>query len=133
MSFMYVIYDWANHVMQTEKRTLHVVSIGDSPHEREALFKVYEQLPIRFVPKSVKMMERPSISDLIAQHDLIQSDLGKYMSCQVGCDLTVRGNQLHPTKLNYAESDKNIDICLREPSSTRSRSVRAPPCKAPRL
>lgn len=126
MSFMYVISEWAKFVSKTSKKGLRVVSIGDSLHEREALYKVHEQHSVRFIPKCVKMADRPSIEDLVQQHEILQRDLGRYMESHLGCDLVMRGNQLLPSKTNYAESNKRIAINIRSPISSRSHSMAHP-------
>ncbi len=126
MSFMYIISEWAKFVSRVDKRGLRVVSIGDSLHEREALYKVHEQHSVRFIPKSIKMFDRPSIQDLMQQHEVLQRDLGQYMESHLGCDLVVRGNHLLPSKVNYAESNKRIAINIKSPISSRSHSMALP-------
>jgi hypothetical protein len=47
----------------------NLVSIGDSPHERDALVSVAEQLDC--CAKAVKLADRPSLEALVAQHEVI--------------------------------------------------------------
>jgi hypothetical protein len=47
-----------------------VISVGDSLHEQKALFHAAKASPL-FRPKSVKLMERPTVEQLQEQHQLL--------------------------------------------------------------
>lgn len=74
---------------------LQVVSIGDSLHEREALFKTsIEQT--RVVPKSIKFREQPNLTDLIAQHKVLHSKLHSVFIKTDAVDVCVVNGTLVP-------------------------------------
>jgi len=50
----------------------NVLSLGDSVHEREALLRAASALP-NCHPKSLKFVERPDLSQICKQHELINS------------------------------------------------------------
>lgn len=53
---------------------LQVFSIGDSLYEQKALFTVARAMPA-FTPKSVKLMENPTVPQLVEEHELLASSL----------------------------------------------------------
>lgn len=69
MTFARAISEWADCNTDTSSDSFHVISIGDSSHEREAVFRVQKHHRIKFIPKSVKFPERLSIDELVSQHD----------------------------------------------------------------
>ena len=72
--------------METIPGDLEVISVGDSQHEREALFRVSGQHRVKFVAKSFKLLERPTIDDLKKQHDCIQSSLDEILAGDLQTD-----------------------------------------------
>jgi hypothetical protein len=53
----------------TTRRT-NIISIGDSPHEREALIRVTEDMQASCI-KAVKLMQKPDVAQLRQQHELM--------------------------------------------------------------
>jgi hypothetical protein len=53
---------------------VQVISIGDSLYEQQALFTVARAMPA-FTPKSVKLMEHPTVAQLVEEHELLASSL----------------------------------------------------------
>jgi len=53
-----------------QHRRKNILSIGDSPHEREALIRVTERIPNSCV-KAMKLIMRPRLEQLRQQHELI--------------------------------------------------------------
>jgi hypothetical protein len=51
-------------------RRMNIISIGDSPHEREALIRVTEDMQDSCV-KAVKLMQKPEVQQLRQEHELI--------------------------------------------------------------
>jgi hypothetical protein len=68
MTFARIITEWAEATAPGRLGVFDVISIGDSFHEREALFRVHKQHRIKFTPKSIKFCDRPSVDDLVRQH-----------------------------------------------------------------
>ena len=92
LAFSQVIAEWVEKIenrMDTHSFSVpfQVVSIGDSSHERKALFRVHSQHRVKFSPKSVKLIERPTISDLERQHEAIHMHLGSLLRENSGRDL----------------------------------------------
>jgi hypothetical protein len=56
--------------LEATARRRNVISIGDSPHEREALIRVTAHMPDSCV-KAVKLMARPEVQQLCQEHQLI--------------------------------------------------------------
>jgi len=56
--------------MAASVRCRNVISIGDSPFEREALIRVTAHMPNSFV-KAIKFMARPEVHQLCQEHKLI--------------------------------------------------------------
>ena len=69
MTFARAISEWADCNTVDSPEPFHVISIGDSLQERDAVFRVQKHHRIKFVPKSVKFPERLSLDQLILQHD----------------------------------------------------------------
>lgn len=64
----------------------HVISIGDSMYEHAALTAMQEQSS-RHYAKSLKLMERPSIEDLIEQYCTMSENLDFFVSYEGHLDL----------------------------------------------
>ena len=96
MAFSRVISEWADR-SRTESEGFsvptQVVSIGDSSHEREALFRVHSQHLVKFSAKSVKLIERPTISDLERQHEALHSNLSSILKEESNRDLRYQHGQ----------------------------------------
>jgi len=67
----------------------NVLSCGDGIHEREALLASTMTLPSCF-PKSLKFVERPDISQIIKQHELISSAFDNIVHHAGNLDLRIR-------------------------------------------
>lgn len=52
------------------RRRRNVISVGDSPHEREALIRVTAHMPDSRV-KAIKLMARPEVQQLRQEHEII--------------------------------------------------------------
>lgn len=90
MAFARIIAEWA----EDESKLGHsfsipgqVVSIGDSAHEREALFRVHADHSVKFSPKSLKFMDSPTITDLERQHEVLHSNFTSILNDKAGGDL----------------------------------------------
>jgi hypothetical protein len=70
-------------------RQKNVISFGDSPQEREALIRVTEQLATCNT-KSVKLLERPDIDQLLKQHELINGCFKQIVTTECSFDLCIR-------------------------------------------
>lgn len=67
----------------------HVISFGDSIHERDAAHQVCSKLPVTMC-KSIKFMERPDISQLTKQHSLIVDCFEQIIAHQGTLDLCIQ-------------------------------------------
>jgi hypothetical protein len=67
-------------------RRKNVISIGDSPHERQALIRVMEHIPNSCV-KAMKFTERPNIEQLLDEHKLLNECLGDIVHHKGSLDL----------------------------------------------
>merc|ERR1719277_2397878 len=63
----------ADAICDASKRK-NVFSLGDSVHEREALLRATSSLP-NCHAKSLKFVERPDISQICKQHELVTPEL----------------------------------------------------------
>ncbi len=68
MTFARVISEWAGCGDANSTDPIHVISIGDSSQEREAIFRVHKHHRVRYIPKSIKFPEHLTIEELISQH-----------------------------------------------------------------
>lgn len=89
---------------------LRVVSIGDSNHEREALFEVSRERIPRIVPVSVKLMNMPNIHDLSTQHDHLHQQLDNILSGSTPRDI-------------YYKDGSFVDFPARSPAEIRPPSI----------
>ena len=64
------------------------MSIGDSIYERKALFKVTHNYK-SVVPKSIKLIEEPSLSQLERQHKLITDNFTEVTGMSDSLDLMI--------------------------------------------
>jgi len=67
----------------------NVFSIGDSVHEREALLKATASVP-NCLPKSLKFVDRPDISQICKQHELIFVCFGQLVQHGGNLDMCIR-------------------------------------------
>ena len=78
MAFSCLVSEWAEALkpsLRDRELEIEVVSIGDAQHERQALLHVNEEHEVKFVPKSIKLLERPTVEELKEQHDVMLSTL----------------------------------------------------------
>ena len=101
---------------------LEVVSIGDSEHEREALHHVSFHHEVKFVSKSIKLLERPTIEEMKKQHDALVDKLDTLLSSAVPVDVCYYCGELsdHPTS-------RSLAIPIRRPKLIRGVRFRSPP------
>jgi len=69
-------------------RRRNVISIGDSPHEREALIRVTDQMPDARV-KAVKLMARPEVQQLLQEHEIISDCFRDLVNFDGNMDLAI--------------------------------------------
>jgi len=69
-------------------RRRNVISIGDSPHEREALIRVTAHMPDSRV-KAVKLMARPDVHQLRQEHEIISDCFGDLVNLDGNLDLAI--------------------------------------------
>jgi hypothetical protein len=94
--------DWKYYAFQSElmrkfgeealhdsERRKNVLSLGDSHHEREALFRVAASLP-NCRSKSMKFVERPDISQICKQHLLVTAQFERIVQHDENLDLCIR-------------------------------------------
>lgn len=94
--------DWKLHAFEAEinryftpevfndaSRRKNVLSLGDSAHEREALMRATSTAPNCF-SKSLKFVERPDISQICKQHELITNNIEQIVHHEGNLDLCVR-------------------------------------------
>jgi len=67
----------------------NVLSLGDSVHEREALLRAAASLP-NCHPKTLKFVERPDLSEICKQHELINSCFEQVVHHNGQLDLCIR-------------------------------------------
>jgi hypothetical protein len=81
-------------------RALHVISIGDSIHERMAVKRVCAGLRVKGGPvvycKSVKMLDKPSLDQLVREHDLLHCNIADVIRRAQDLDLFVKVDDPHP-------------------------------------
>jgi len=70
-------------------RRKNVISIGDSAHEREALFRATE-LMTACCTKSFKFAERPEVEQLVKEHELISGCLKHIVNHDGNLDLSIK-------------------------------------------
>jgi hypothetical protein len=94
--------DWKYHAFRSElmkkfgeealhdsERRKNVLSLGDSHHEREALFRAAASLP-NCRSKSMKFVERPDISQICKQHLLVSAQFERIVQHDENLDLCIR-------------------------------------------
>lgn len=68
-----------------------IISFGDSNHEREALAITTKDMKTDLVhAKSVKFLVKPTIDQLVREHELIRQSLKQLLSHETSLDLVVR-------------------------------------------
>jgi len=80
---------FSNNGMTDKYRRKNVFSLGDSIHEREALLRATASSP-NCRSKSLKFVERPDISQLLKQHELIVSSFEQMIHYDGTLDLCLR-------------------------------------------
>jgi len=70
-----------------------IMSIGDSIYERKALFMVTHNYK-SVIPKSIKLVEEPSVSQLERQHKLITDNFAEVTGKSESLDLMITINEL---------------------------------------
>jgi hypothetical protein len=73
--------------------SMQVFSLGDSLYEQTALFRVAKAMPAVFRPKSVKLMEQPSVAQLAEQHELLALNLEDLFEQEGEFDIEVGSDQ----------------------------------------
>ena len=81
--------EWKRLAFQRLISDTHVVSFGDSCHERDALLLTAKQLQLPLM-KSVKLIERPDLGALLKQHHLVQKCLIQIITHPVSLDLCIQ-------------------------------------------
>jgi len=83
----------AANKIDTQSLKRHVVSFGDSHHEREALLFIKKQMTeagcSKSLTKSLKFVERPDIDHLLKEHELIFNCFQQVMSHPLHLDLCI--------------------------------------------
>jgi len=72
----------------TKSRRCNIISIGDSPHEREALIRVTEHMPDPLV-KAIKLMARPEVDQFCQEHELIGGCFGDIVNHDGNLDMCI--------------------------------------------
>lgn len=90
LAFKRLVSEWSKNLLGDY---LHVISIGDSVHEREALFRVHKEY-VSIIPKSIKFRDRPSLFQLIAQHKVLQGKLPIVFNEKGSLDLCISKSNL---------------------------------------
>jgi hypothetical protein len=84
--------------------SLEVLSIGDADHEREALLHVCSEHEVKFISKTIKLLERPTIEDLKKQHDVIQDKLDWLLTHHQPFDVFYNFGKFHEYPVLVASS-----------------------------
>lgn len=80
---------FGEEAMHDADRRKNVLSLGDSHHEREALFRAASSLP-NCRSKSMKFVERPDISQICKQHSLVLGQFERVVHHDENLDLCIR-------------------------------------------
>lgn len=75
--------------VQDPSQRKNVLSLGDSVHEREALWRATSSAP-NCHAKSLKFVERPDVSQLCKQHELISNSFDQIVHQEGDLDLCIR-------------------------------------------
>lgn len=67
----------------------NILSLGDGAHEREALMRVTYDMP-NCHAKSLKFVERPSLSQILRQHDLVKGWFDRIVHYNGDLDLCIK-------------------------------------------
>lgn len=131
MTFARVISEWAGCGDVNSKDPFHVISIGDSSQEREAIFRAHKHHRIRYIPKSVKFPEHLTVDELISQHNHLAHHIDSIINQEelVDVALSRSGELIH---LNTCTSNvvpiKNLQLEARlsymRPQSVESATTR---------
>merc|ERR1719384_2208866 len=71
-----IAHFFGEDVIADPSKRKNIFSLGDSVHEREALLRATTSVP-SCLSKSLKFVERPDISQICKQHELICSCFGE--------------------------------------------------------
>lgn len=66
----------------------NVISVGDSPYEREALIRVTDRLSNSWA-KSFKLTEKPTAEEFLSEHEILCSCLGDIVDYEGNLDLSI--------------------------------------------
>jgi len=80
---------FGSDVVFDESQRKNVLSLGDSVHEREALLRATSSAP-NCHSKSLKFVERPDISQICKQHELITNCFDRIVHHEGNLDLCIR-------------------------------------------
>jgi len=83
-----IFFDKKGPMRSGEKR--NVVSFGDSAHEREALLHCSKMLGADYVCKTIKFMERPSVTTLQTQQKMMLGSLDRIIQMPAPLDLQIK-------------------------------------------
>jgi len=117
MTFARIITEWFDSACGAFDH-MDVISIGDSIHEREALFRVHKQHRIKFTPKNIKFSEHPSVDELVKQHACLANNLTRLVHTEEAQDVMISDTFVN----NYKETLGGDDGVF----SSRSRSLSTP-------
>jgi len=80
---------FGSDAMFDQSKRKNVLSLGDSVHEREALLRATTSAPNCY-SKSLKFVERPDISQICKQHELITNCFDRIVHHEANLDLCIR-------------------------------------------
>jgi len=80
---------FGSDAMMDQSKRKNVLSLGDSVHEREALLRATTSAP-NCHSKSLKFVERPDISQICKQHELITNCFDRIVHHEGNLDLCIR-------------------------------------------
>jgi hypothetical protein len=105
LAFSRVISEWAELTKRGPSEgnfEIEVISIGDAQHERQALLHITEEHDVRFVPKSIKLIERPTVDELKQQHEVMLSKLTLLLTADSSLDMMYHNGTFvdHPSVAN---------------------------------
>jgi len=80
---------FGSDVVFDQSKRKNVLSLGDSAHEREALLRATSSAP-NCHSKSLKFVERPDISQICKQHELITNCFDRIVHHEGNLDLCIR-------------------------------------------
>jgi len=66
----------------------NIISVGDSPHEREALIRVTDFVPNSWA-KVLKLVEKPGEEEFLKEHDILRGILGDIVNHDGSLDVSI--------------------------------------------